>query len=117
VARLTAFGAFVTLAPGVDGLVHISKLGGGRRIHHPREALEEGQIIEVRIEEIDNQTRKISLAPSDYVSSKPGEIPEEEEYKQFVSKKSDRKQEDAVGSLGVLLQAKMIEKKIRKTKR
>ena len=36
------FGAFVTLAEGIDGLVHISKLGEGRRINHPREVLKEG---------------------------------------------------------------------------
>ena len=42
VSRLAAFGAFVTLEPGIDGLLHISKLGAGRRIHHPREVLEAG---------------------------------------------------------------------------
>ncbi|HWI41290.1 MAG TPA: 30S ribosomal protein S1, partial [Verrucomicrobiae bacterium] len=35
VARLTQFGAFVTVAEGIDGLIHISKLGGGKRINHP----------------------------------------------------------------------------------
>ena len=39
VARLTTFGAFVTLVPGIDGLIHISNLGGGRRINHPREVV------------------------------------------------------------------------------
>ncbi len=43
VARLTKFGAFVTLLPGVDGLIHISKLGRGKRITHPSEVLTEGQ--------------------------------------------------------------------------
>ena len=36
VVRLAKFGAFVNLAEGIDGLIHISKLGGGRRINHPR---------------------------------------------------------------------------------
>ncbi len=107
VARLTTFGAFVTLAPGIDGLIHISKLGGGRRINHPREALEEGQEVEVKVEAIDNESRKISLAPSDYVSSESTETAEKDEYKKFVSEKKSVKKEEAVGSLGALLQEKL----------
>jgi small subunit ribosomal protein S1 len=107
VARLAAFGAFVTLAPGIDGLIHISRLGGGRRINHPREALEEGQEVEVKVEGIDNETRKISLAPTDYVSSESKENEEKDEYKKFLQEKSAKKPEDAVGSLGALLQEKL----------
>ncbi|PIE55810.1 MAG: 30S ribosomal protein S1 [Desulfobulbus propionicus] len=66
VSRLAQFGAFVTLTPGVDGLLHISKLGAGRRIVHPREVLETGQEISVRIENIDQEKQRISLAPEDY---------------------------------------------------
>jgi small subunit ribosomal protein S1 len=62
VARLTPFGAFVTLEEGVDGLLHISKLGEGRRINHPREVLKEGQKLTVTIEEIDVDRRRLSLA-------------------------------------------------------
>lgn len=62
VARLTPFGAFVTLADGIDGLIHISKLGGGKRINHPREVVQEGQQLEVRVESVDSQSRRISLA-------------------------------------------------------
>jgi len=62
VARLTTFGAFVTLASGVDGLIHISKLGAGKRINHPREVLNEGETVEVKIESIDRANRRISLA-------------------------------------------------------
>ncbi len=112
VARLTTFGAFVTLAPGIDGLIHISRLGGGRRINHPREVLEEGQEIEVKVEGVDNETRRISLAPTDYVSSESEETAEKDEYKKFVAeKKSGEKKDEAVGSLGALLQAKMAAKK------
>ncbi|MBV5339568.1 MAG: 30S ribosomal protein S1, partial [Deltaproteobacteria bacterium] len=50
VARLDTFGAFVTLCDGVDGLLHISKLGSGKRINHPREVVKEGEQIEVKIE-------------------------------------------------------------------
>ena len=62
VARLDTFGAFVTLSDGVDGLLHISKLGSGKRINHPREVVKEGEQIEVRIESIDRGNRRISLA-------------------------------------------------------
>ena len=62
VARLTKFGAFVTLIPGVDGLIHISKLGTGKRITHPSEVLTEGQEIAVKIEKIDRDAKRISLA-------------------------------------------------------
>ena len=62
VARLAPFGAFVTLASGVDGLIHISKMGAGKRINHPREVLKEGEIIEVKIESVDRSNRRLSLA-------------------------------------------------------
>lgn len=62
VARLDTFGAFVTLRDGVDGLLHISRLGAGKRINHPREVVKEGEQIEVKIESIDRSGRRISLA-------------------------------------------------------
>jgi small subunit ribosomal protein S1 len=111
VARLTTFGAFFTLEPGVDGLIHISKLGGGRRINHPREVLEVGQEVEVKVEAIDNDTRKISLAPSDYVSSESTETAEKDEYKKFMATATPKKQEESMGSLGALLQSKLAAKK------
>ncbi len=62
VARLDTFGAFVTIGDGVDGLLHISKLGAGKRINHPREVVREGEQVEVKIESIDRGNRRISLA-------------------------------------------------------
>lgn len=62
VARLDTFGAFVTISDGVDGLLHISKLGSGKRINHPREVVKEGEQIEIKIESIDRANRRISLA-------------------------------------------------------
>lgn len=70
VARLAPYGAFVTLEPGVDGLVHISKLGAGRKLNHPREVLEIGQELTVQVEGVDMAQKRISLAPEDY---QPGE--------------------------------------------
>lgn len=65
VVRLTDFGAFVTLEPGVDGLVHISKLGRGKRIKHAKDALTNGQTVEVVIESVDRAKNRISLALAD----------------------------------------------------
>lgn len=62
VARLTKFGAFVTLEGGVDGLIHISNLGGGKRINHPNEVLEQGQALDVTVETVDLEKRRLSLA-------------------------------------------------------
>ena len=62
VARLAPFGAFITLASGLDGLIHISKLGSGKRINHPREVLKEGESVEVKVESIDRAERRISLS-------------------------------------------------------
>lgn len=67
VSRLAQFGAFVTLADGVDGLLHISKIGNGKRINHPREVLKEGEVVEVLIEGIDRENKRISLALAETV--------------------------------------------------
>lgn len=110
VSRLAPFGAFVTLLPGVDGLIHISKLGRGRRINHPGEIVEQGQDIEVTIESIDFDSRRISLAPTDYVSPEAEAEKERREYTDF-SKKTKRASKDAsMGSFGELLKAKLAEK-------
>lgn len=61
VSRLAPFGAFVTLGDGVDGLIHISKLGAGKRINHPREVIQEGESVEVKIESFDRENRRLSL--------------------------------------------------------
>lgn len=62
ITRLAPFGAFVEIAPGVEGLVHISELGTGRRINHPREVVIEGQQVEVQVLDIDPQRRQFRLS-------------------------------------------------------
>lgn len=108
VVRIAQFGAFVTLEPGVDGLIHISKLGKGRRINNPREVLEEGQDIEVQVENIDTVEKRISLVPSDYVSSEDDQKSEERLVKDF--KQAHKKESSPLGTFGDLLQAKFAEK-------
>jgi len=104
VSRLTAFGAFVTLEPGIDGLVHISKLGAGRRINHPREVLEEGREITVRVESLDDEKKRISLTPEDVTAEQVTE-------KVILPEKMKQTQTKSFGTLGDLLKAKMKDKR------
>jgi small subunit ribosomal protein S1 len=62
VVRLESFGAFVELAPGLEGLVHISEMGAGRRLNHSREAVQLGQDVQVRVLGVDTTRRRISLS-------------------------------------------------------
>jgi small subunit ribosomal protein S1 len=61
IVRLAQFGAFVNLEPGVDGLIHISNLGAGRHVNHPKEVVEVGQWVEPQVLSVDRESRKISL--------------------------------------------------------
>jgi small subunit ribosomal protein S1 len=61
VRNLTAFGAFVELEEGIDGLVHISDLSWTRRVQHPSEIMKKGDKVPVIVLNIDVDNRKISL--------------------------------------------------------
>jgi len=61
VVNVTKFGAFVNILPGRDGLLHISKIGGGRRIERVEDVLNLGDEVEVRVDDIDPQG-KVSLS-------------------------------------------------------
>jgi len=61
VVNITKFGAFVNILPGRDGLLHISKLGRGKRIDRVEDVLALGDEIEVRVDDID-QSGKLSLS-------------------------------------------------------
>jgi small subunit ribosomal protein S1 len=60
VVRTTEFGAFIELAPQIEGLLHISELG--RELKHANQALEDGQEIRVVVERVDRKARRISLS-------------------------------------------------------
>lgn len=74
VTRLLAFGAFVEIAPGVEGLVHISELGAGRRINHPKEVVSPGQEVEATVLRIDPAERKIALSMAASADGSPEEV-------------------------------------------
>jgi small subunit ribosomal protein S1 len=60
VVRTTEFGAFIELAPQIEGLLHISELG--RDLKHANQALEEGSELRVVVERVDRKARRISLS-------------------------------------------------------
>ena len=61
VRRTAEFGAFVEILPGIEGLLHISELGG-RDIKHAKQVLNEGEELEVLVERLDPKERRISLS-------------------------------------------------------
>ncbi|MFF7939031.1 polyribonucleotide nucleotidyltransferase [Nocardia gamkensis] len=72
VVKTTAFGAFVSLLPGRDGLVHISKLGNGKRVAKVEDVVNVGDKLRVEIADIDNRG-KISLVPVEENTEEPGD--------------------------------------------
>ena len=73
VTKLMNFGAFVQLADGVEGLVHISEITAERRLNHPSDVLRAGQIVQAQVLAIDPAKRQIKLSMKQLV---PTEIDE-----------------------------------------
>ncbi|MBU1345162.1 MAG: 30S ribosomal protein S1 [Proteobacteria bacterium] len=65
VVRLTSFGAFVEIAPGVDGLVHISEMSHTKRVLRPDDVVQVGDRVQVVIKSIDMDSKRISLSIKD----------------------------------------------------
>jgi small subunit ribosomal protein S1 len=61
VTNLTDYGAFVELAPGVEGLIHVSEMSWTRKNIHPSKVVQPGQVVTVQVLEIDRDKRRISL--------------------------------------------------------
>ncbi len=61
VRNLTAYGAFVELEEGIDGMIHVSDLSWTRKINHPSEMLKKGQEVEATVLGIDKANQRISL--------------------------------------------------------
>jgi polyribonucleotide nucleotidyltransferase len=74
VVNITKFGAFVNILPGRDGLVHISKLGRGKRVEKVEDVVDLGDEIEVRVDDVDQQG-KVSLSPVGEGDSAPAPKP------------------------------------------
>jgi small subunit ribosomal protein S1 len=77
VVRTTEFGAFIELQENIEGLLHISELGGSRELTHAKQAVTEGDEIHVVVERVDRQQRRISLSKlseADAAAIEAGEI-------------------------------------------
>ena len=86
VSRLTDFGAFITLEAGVDGLLHISRLGKGKKIKHAQDVLSRDREIDVKIEKIDRDNKKISLDLASNGDEKKSPEEEGDDYQKFMPK-------------------------------
>jgi small subunit ribosomal protein S1 len=62
VATITKFGAFVTVAEGVQGLVHISEIVADRRLNHPSDVLRVGEVVKALVVEVDKDKRQLKLS-------------------------------------------------------
>lgn len=65
VVRIADFGAFVEIAPGIDGLVHVSEMSYTQRVHKPADFVSEGEQVSVKIKSIDTEARRIGLSMKD----------------------------------------------------
>jgi small subunit ribosomal protein S1 len=62
VTKIMAFGAFVQIAEGVEGMVHISEIVVDRRLHHPSDVLHAGQVVQAQVLAVDTAKRQIKLS-------------------------------------------------------
>jgi small subunit ribosomal protein S1 len=85
VTRLTKFGAFVQLAEGIEGLVHISEISAEKRINHPQDVLKIKQIVRAQILAIDLEKRQIKLSMKQLIPTDLDEYLEEHSIGDVVS--------------------------------
>jgi small subunit ribosomal protein S1 len=62
VTSFTKFGAFVQLADGVEGMIHVSEISADKHIHHPQDVLRAGQVVKAQVLEVDKAKRQIRLS-------------------------------------------------------
>lgn len=62
VVRIAPFGAFVEIAPGIDGLVHVSEMSWKKHVKHPQDVVTQGERVQVQIQEIDLVRQRVGLS-------------------------------------------------------
>ncbi|MCL2218398.1 MAG: 30S ribosomal protein S1 [Chitinispirillia bacterium] len=77
VRNIAAFGAFVELKEGVDGLIHVSDMSWTKKINHPGEILKKGDIVESKVLDIDQERRRISLGIKQLTEDPWGDLAKE----------------------------------------
>ena len=85
VTRLTKFGAFVQVAEGVEGLVHISEIVADRRLNHPSDVLRVGEVVKAQVVAVDAEKRQIKLSMKQLIPTGLGEYLEEHKVGDAVS--------------------------------
>src|SRR5262245_17795315 len=105
VRRLEQFGAFVELAPGLDGLVHISRMVVDRRIAHPRQVVSIDDEVEVTVVELDPASRRIGLSMVERAKAEheAAELEARRDTEAHLAKPDDRA---GFGTLGDLLRGR-----------
>jgi small subunit ribosomal protein S1 len=68
ITRLANFGAFVLLAPGIEGLIHVSEMSWGKKVRHPSDAVAVGQPVQVTILSVDQVKKEVSCSLKDVES-------------------------------------------------
>jgi small subunit ribosomal protein S1 len=83
IVSLTKFGAFVELAEGLEGMVHVSDISAEKRINHPQDVLRVGQTVKAQVLEVDRERRRLKLGMKQLVPTsideylaehKPGDV-------------------------------------------
>ncbi|VSW65617.1 30S ribosomal protein S1 [Streptococcus pneumoniae] len=91
VKRLTDFGAFVEVLPGIDGLVHVSQISH-KRIENPKEALKVGQEVQVKVFEVNADAERVSLSIK-ALEERPAQEEGQKEEKRAARPRRPRRQE------------------------
>src|SRR5665213_3218059 len=85
VTQLLKFGAFVQLAEGIEGLVHVSEMVADKHVHHPQDVVRVGEVVKAQVLAIDAEKRQIKLSMKQLVPTGLGEYLEEHKEGDVVS--------------------------------
>src|SRR5665213_1207440 len=85
VTQLLKFGAFVQLAEGIEGLVHVSEMVADKHVHHPQDVVRVGEVVKAQVPAIDVEKRQIKLSLKQLVPTGLGEYLEEHKEGDVVS--------------------------------
>ena len=69
VTSITKFGAFVQIAEGVEGMIHVSEISAEKRINHPQDVLKVGQTVKAQVLDVDGAKRNVRLSIKQMVPS------------------------------------------------
>ena len=111
VTRCAKFGAFVEIADGIEGLVHISEMSYQKRILKPEEVVTPGENVFVLVKDLDLTNRRISLSIRDAEGDPWSEVPQKYSVGQTTEGVIEKKEKSSLGSLGEKLQEALVSKK------